>query len=161
MINWNGIYLVAFLEHTTLIRSLRPCSYLYIYIKFLQSHQRIHVQTLSTYKGDSVRDPISPALFTIYFDLLSRFITRAESIGDIHGVKISQESPLISHLMFADDLLIFCRANTIEVKKVKRCLNVYCTWSGQSINYAKSIIHFSCNTSDEMKHEILHKLEMV
>ncbi|KAI5654777.1 hypothetical protein M9H77_31964 [Catharanthus roseus] len=44
----------------------------------------------------------------------SRLITRAESQQDIHGVKISRGGPLISHLMFADDLAIFCKATESE-----------------------------------------------
>lgn len=59
-------------------------------------------------------DLMSSVLFTIYFDLLSRLITRAESQQDIHGVKISRGGPLISHLMFADDLAIFCKATESE-----------------------------------------------
>lgn len=43
----------------------------------------------STPRGLRQVDLMSSVLFTIYFDLLSRLITRAESQQDIHGVKIS------------------------------------------------------------------------
>lgn len=40
-------------------------------------------------RGIRQGDPLSPALFTILFDLLSRIITRAEQQGRIHGVKVA------------------------------------------------------------------------
>lgn len=42
-------------------------------------------------------DPLSPALFTIFSDILSRMIARAESKGEISGIKISRGSPKITH----------------------------------------------------------------
>lgn len=52
-------------------------------------------------------DSISPYLFLICAEVLSRLISTAESQESLHGVKICKGAPSISHLFFADDSLIF------------------------------------------------------
>lgn len=46
-----------------------------------------------------------------------------EKEGKIHGIKIGQSSLAISHLSFADDLMIFCRANGENVSHIAKCLS--------------------------------------
>lgn len=61
-------------------------------------------------------------------------------------------APSISHLFFADDLVLFCRANRSEVLKLKQCLkNLIFEWTGQLINHQKSYLHFSANMTQEAK----------
>lgn len=50
-----------------------------------------------------------PYLFILCMDVLSRSLMVAQSNHLIHGIKISQNAPAISHLFFADDCLIFCK----------------------------------------------------
>lgn len=59
---------------------------------------------------------------------------RAEVNGKISGVKISRGSPRITHVMYADDLVIYCKASEEEALEVISCLNLYCEWTGQKIN---------------------------
>lgn len=72
-------------------------------------------------------DPISPALFTILADLLSRILAKFEMDGKLNGVKIARGSPRITHLMYADDLVIYCQAVEDEAKEVFNYLHTYCT----------------------------------
>lgn len=44
-----------------------------------------------------------------------------------------------------DDLLIACPANNENVLAIKKCLEVYCGWSGQCPNLDKSSVLFSKN----------------
>lgn len=52
-------------------------------------------------------DAISPYLFLLCAEALSRLISHAEVTGLIHGVKICARAPAVSHLFFADDSFIF------------------------------------------------------
>lgn len=75
-------------------------------------------------------------------------------------VKVSRTSPAISHLMYADELVIFCRANEQEVVVVAECLNKFTILSGFLVNQAKSIIHFSKSVTLEVKERALNLLGM-
>ncbi|KAJ9166314.1 hypothetical protein P3X46_021088 [Hevea brasiliensis] len=62
------------------------------------------------------------------------------------GISISQRGPFISHLLFADDSIIFSKGSTDDAEMIKQILQDYSMASGQTINYNKSLIVFSCNT---------------
>jgi hypothetical protein len=91
-------------------------------------------------------DHLSPFLFILSTEVLSRLIHHQESIGLLKGIKIGKHCPPITHLLFADDLLIFAKATLTEARTIKSCLDSYCAWSGQQVNEAKSSILFSKNT---------------
>ncbi|KAL8525380.1 hypothetical protein ACS0TY_014852 [Phlomoides rotata] len=63
--------------------------------------------------------------------------------GTLHGTTICRGAPPVSHLFFADDSIIFGRANKREVSRLKSILNVYEKASGQVVNLGKSDICFS------------------
>ena len=44
---------------------------------------------------------------------------------ELTGVKISRGAPAITHLFFADDSLVFCKANTQEAGKLMKIFKVY------------------------------------
>jgi hypothetical protein len=72
---------------------------------------------------------------------------KEERAGFIKSLKISRNNSAIHHLLFADDLLIFGRANFSKACCINTCLEKYCRWSSQSINASKSSIRFSNNTN--------------
>jgi hypothetical protein len=59
-------------------------------------------------------DLLSPFLFTMGPEILSRLIFKVENHETIYGIKISRQIPRISHLLFAEDLKIFSRAKNSE-----------------------------------------------
>jgi hypothetical protein len=105
-------------------------------------------------------DPLSPFLFIIGADILSRLLQRAENLGTLQGIKISPRCPQISHLQFADDLLIFSKSNTTNATTILDCLVSYQSWSGQKINYSKSAIIFSKNTIGRISTNICQFLSL-
>lgn len=50
---------------------------------------------------------------------------------------------MVNHLLFADDSLLFFKADDETAVQVQEVLDVYCRASGQSINLDKSSIFFS------------------
>ena len=96
-------------------------------------------------------DPISPYLFVLCTEGLSAMIRQKEAVGLIKGVAVSRQAPLISHLFFADDSIIFCRATMEECKQVALVLHTYEKESGQKLNRDKTSLFFSKNTSGEIQ----------
>jgi hypothetical protein len=75
-------------------------------------------------------DPLSPFLFILGYEVLSRLLFREESLGNLRGLKISRNSIAIHHLLFADDLLIFGKATQKEANSIHTYFEKYCLWSG-------------------------------
>lgn len=90
-------------------------------------------------------DPISPYLFILCGEVLSRLLLELEEKKKIHGVCLAKESPSVSHLMFADDLMIFTKASEKEIREIQGALSTYSKWSGQEVNWEKSGVMFSKN----------------
>lgn len=55
-------------------------------------------------------DPLSPYLFLFCMDILSRMTTLASYIRQFQGIRINLHAPFISHLFFADDVMLFFKA---------------------------------------------------
>lgn len=72
-------------------------------------------------------------------------ILAAENQNRIHGLQICRQAPIISHLFFADDSLIFFKASDVECHELNVILSNYERASGQSINKDKSSVSFSNN----------------
>ena len=73
----------------------------------------------------------------------------------LSGVSICRGSPMVTHLFFADDSLLFCKASIQECQKLMAILDLYEATSGQKINEDKSSISFSQNTPSDLKAEVL------
>ena len=58
-------------------------------------------------------------------------IKKAEWVKQLTGMKVARACPEISHLLFADDSLFFCKANREECQTILRILKDYETVSGQ------------------------------
>jgi len=103
-------------------------------------------------------DPLSPYLFLLCAEGFSALLRKAETIGEIGGVKICQGAPSISHPLFADDSLILVRANGEDATKLQSILDLYAECLGQVINKEKSAIMFSKNTRASCKVAVMQKL---
>ncbi|GAA0164961.1 hypothetical protein LIER_20479 [Lithospermum erythrorhizon] len=68
-------------------------------------------------RGIRQRDPLSPYLFLLCVEGLASMLRAAEERKALSGIRISKESPSISHILFADDTMIFGRANREEAAK--------------------------------------------
>ncbi|GAU23341.1 hypothetical protein TSUD_237950 [Trifolium subterraneum] len=83
-----------------------------------------------TKMGFTDGDPLSPYLFILVTECLTALIHQSVGRGDIHGVRICRGAPEVSHLLFADDCFLFCRANVVEVNELMRILHTYEQASG-------------------------------
>ena len=98
-------------------------------------------------RGICQGDPLSPYLFLLCAEGFTSLLQKAELEGNIHGISICRRALSISHLLFADDSLLFCQAIDKETKAIMEILKLYAEASSQCINMDKSFIYFSSNTS--------------
>ncbi len=105
-------------------------------------------------------DSLSPFLFIIGSEILARLLQQAENANTLQGIKLGPRCPQITHLQFADDLLILAKATTTNATTILQCLNSYQSCSGQKINLNKSKIIFSKNTNIRVTREICATLSL-
>ena len=94
-------------------------------------------------------DPLSPYLFVIVMEVLSRILSKmAEDPGFRFHWKCSADR--LTHLCFADDLMIFCYADEYSIRRVNLALQEFFELSGLKANHLKSTV-FMSGISDEEK----------
>ncbi|XP_019165744.1 PREDICTED: uncharacterized protein LOC109161710 [Ipomoea nil] len=106
-------------------------------------------------------DLLSPYLFIICAEGLSLLLQQAQTSGLIHGCRVARGATPISHLFFADDSLLFFKANIHEATEIKNCLSIYESLSGQMVNYQKSSICYSKNAGENDKDMVAQALGVV
>ncbi|CAA0816243.1 RNA-directed DNA polymerase (reverse transcriptase)-related family protein [Striga hermonthica] len=87
-------------------------------------------------------------------------LRRAEHLGNLVGMRCSRRSLRISHLLFADDSIIFTKASTSDMGHILSILDHYKAAPGHLINLEKTAITFSPNISAQLQQEIGTRLRI-
>lgn len=80
-------------------------------------------------------------------EVLSQEIQGVVDTGKWKGIKVTRERIKVSHLFFADDLILFGEASRSQAKLMKAILRDICEVSGQKINTSKSKLYTSQDNS--------------
>ena len=102
-------------------------------------------------------DPISPYFFLLCAKGLLAMIKKEESKGNLKGIAVCRKAPRITHMLFADDSIVFCRTTREECDRVVNVLEDYKRDSRQKLNKEKTSLYFSKNTSKEIKEYVKEK----
>lgn len=94
---------------------------------------------------------MSPFLFLKCGEGLSSLMRLATRNRLLKGVKASRSGPQISHLLFADDCILFSEATSRGATLLKRILREYRICSGKCVNFDKSTVFFSKNTIEDRR----------
>ncbi|GAA0143829.1 hypothetical protein LIER_04422 [Lithospermum erythrorhizon] len=73
-------------------------------------------------RGIRQGDPLSTYLFLLCAEGLTCLLRDAEERKALVGIRISRQSSSISHILFADDTMIFSRAGKVEAGEIWRIL---------------------------------------
>uniref|UniRef100_A0A2N9GQ21 Reverse transcriptase domain-containing protein n=1 Tax=Fagus sylvatica TaxID=28930 RepID=A0A2N9GQ21_FAGSY len=86
-------------------------------------------------------DPLSPLLFLLVMEVLSQLLRRTEEVGLICGFKAGSATVSglsISHLLFADDTIVFCDADRDQLLHLRMVLACFEAMTGLGVNMGKS-----------------------
>jgi hypothetical protein len=87
-------------------------------------------------------------------DGLSQLIQRKVQDDALKELHICRGAPGISHLLFADDTLLFFKANPDQAMVVKEIVDTYASCTGQLINLAKCSMLFNKNGSADTQMQV-------
>ncbi|GJZ97378.1 RNA-directed DNA polymerase, eukaryota, reverse transcriptase zinc-binding domain protein [Tanacetum coccineum] len=96
-------------------------------------------------------DPISPYLFTLFMEVFSVIMEKNIEESSGFGYHFGCNELKLSHMCFADDLLVLCTGNKESIEVIKKSLDEFSQVSGLIPNLGKSIIFFgSINERDKI-----------
>lgn len=96
-------------------------------------------------------DPISPYLFTLVMEVFSIIMKYNIDKGGDFKFHKGCKKLRITHLSFADDLLVFCHGDCGSVKVIKDSLDEFSGFSGLKANLQKSTIFFGSLSGGEQE----------
>ena len=111
-------------------------------------------------RGIRQGDPISgsPYIYLLCTEGLSALIQNSIKTGKLHSFKASKNGPSISHLLFADDSLLFCKATDDECEEIIQILKIYEKATCQTVNLNKSEVIFGKRLAFDVKENICNRL---
>ena len=86
-------------------------------------------------------DPLSPLLFCLAEEALSRGLSRLQLDGLTKPIFAPRGCISPSHVLYADDLFIFCRSDGVTLRNLQGFFDRYSRASDQFINKAKSTFY--------------------
>ncbi|CAA7058159.1 unnamed protein product [Microthlaspi erraticum] len=99
-------------------------------------------------KGLRQGDPLSLYLFVLAMEVFSRLLQSRFGAGYIHYHPKTSELN-ISHLMFADDVMVFFDGGTSSLHGISEALDDFASWSGLQINKDKTQLFHAGVTHSE------------
>lgn len=90
---------------------------------------------------------LSPLLFCLAEDVLSRCISNLVREGKIKQIKGTRHSMVPSHILYDDDIMLFCKGDSTSIQALTQLFNDYAAISGQKVNPSKSILYAGSMTA--------------
>lgn len=102
-------------------------------------------------------DPLSPYLFILCLEKLSQLIEESLEAGNWRTLRAGRSWPIISHLFFVDDIILFGEASERQLDYMMNCLNIFCHATRQKVSMEKTRIFFSKGVDADMRDNIINK----
>ncbi|CAJ2637186.1 unnamed protein product [Trifolium pratense] len=99
-----------------------------------------HEGFFSCARGVRQGDPLSPLLFCIAEEVLSRGLSKLVSEDKLKPLNGTRNVSIPSHILYADDVMLFCKGTSSNIEVLSSFFARYAQISGQYINPHKSTI---------------------
>nr|KYP40885.1 Retrovirus-related Pol polyprotein LINE-1 [Cajanus cajan] len=99
-------------------------------------------------------DPLSPYLFVLCMERLGIMIQQEVEEGTWKPIQLTRHGPKLSHIFFADDVLLFAKAEKEQAITINRVLESFCHMSGLKISIQKSRALASKGVTSQRKEAI-------
>lgn len=123
---------------------------------FFSKEWRGNVSSLP--RGVRQGDPLSPFLFIIFVEVLSRSISRSFYRGKVAFYYTPRSCDPNRCLLYTDDTMLFLNGSASSIRGILQVLDEYCKASGQKINPEKNNFlldkNASCERIDIVRREI-------
>ncbi|GJW92195.1 RNA-directed DNA polymerase, eukaryota, reverse transcriptase zinc-binding domain protein [Tanacetum coccineum] len=96
-------------------------------------------------------DPISPYLFTLVMEVFTLIMAHKTRSSTHFRYHVGYEDLMLTHLCFADDLIILCHGDKNSISIIKEALEDFSVVSGLKPNLNKSIIFFGNVNNGEQR----------
>ncbi|XP_075099497.1 uncharacterized protein LOC142176265 [Nicotiana tabacum] len=101
-------------------------------------------------RGIKQGDPVSPTLFILAAEALSRGLNALHTNLYFCGFGMPKWIPKINHLAYADDMIIFSSSDETSLMLIMQVLKAYENASGQLVNKTKSAVYLHHLTDMEV-----------
>ena len=109
-------------------------------------------------RGVRQGDPFSPYLFILCMEVLGAMINEKCNEKLWNPIKASQGGLAFSNLFFADDLVLFAKANRKNCVAVKEVIDTFCSLPSQKVSATKTKVFFSPNVPIENRESLCEVL---
>lgn len=92
--------------------------------------------------------PLSPLLFLLVMECLSRLIYHEKQNGRLSGLNITDQC-FLTHLLFVDDVLIFLDGSIRDSTTLDKILAIFYRSTGMMANHTKSSISLAYTSAQE------------
>ena len=116
------------------------------------------IDDFSPSRGVRQGDPLSPYIFVLCIERLSYGIYRSVQQDQWKPIRLSRLGTPLSHLFFANDLLLLAEASSEQAFFINSVLEDICLSSVAKVNKSKTQVYFSKNVSVDVAGKLGRKL---
>jgi hypothetical protein len=129
-------------------------------VRYSVCQNNVSLEPFYPSRGLHQGDPLLPYLFLFVVDELSKLLQHEVDRDVLKELHVSRHSPSISHLLFADDTMLFMDVSEEQTVAVNQTLRCYEQCMRQLINLGKCSLMFGVDFTQQAKDRVAEILQV-